>query len=216
VRRILRLGFETPSGSRGGQGRRDSDGFAGLGNHIARASAFLSSWRTARGNLYVVALVLIIPVGRLLVTGQDIYPAGTPYGYPAFSAILMVPCVFVPLKVVQAVWFVLSGVALGVVIKSAWELSGGGRVDAFDPALHPYHWTLWLGCLCALRFSFNAIQHFSLDLALAVLLLGGLAAIRNRFSWTAICWGHLRCGPQPRTRHYHKMSRPINISSHKL
>lgn len=131
-----------------------------------------------------------LSVGRSLVAGADIYPQGTPYVYPPFTAFLMVPFAFVPLRVAQFIWCIISSVALAILVQSAWKLSGGGALERWDQKSHANHWMLLLGCLCALRFAFNALQHLSLDLLIVMLLLlGGRAALRQRFVWTAICWG---------------------------
>jgi hypothetical protein len=126
---------------------------------------------------------------RRLATGQDIYPLGTSYVYPPFNAILFVPLAWLPDKAAQAIWYVPSAVVLALLVKAAWSLSGGKKIDCLDaPAAE--HVIAVLACLCAMRFAFNALEHLSLDLVIAAMLMaGGLAAVAGRWMRTAICWG---------------------------
>jgi hypothetical protein len=80
--------------------------------------------------------------------------------------------------------------ALAIMLRMAWTLSGGVHRATFDAASLPEHLVLILGCLCALRFAFNAMQHLSLDLIIVALLMyGAVAATGRRYLRTAICWG---------------------------
>jgi hypothetical protein len=130
-----------------------------------------------------------LDTSRRLAAGQDIYPPIPNFVYPPFSAILFLPLAWVPDKPAQVIWYVASAIALVLLVKAAWSLSGGNQVDRLDaPAAE--HVIAVLACLCAMRFAFNALGHLSLDLIIALMLMyGGLAAVNGRWMRTAIWWG---------------------------
>ena len=126
---------------------------------------------------------------RRLAAGQDIYPPMTGYVYPPFSAILFLPLAWLGDKAAQVIWYVASAIALALLVKATWSLSGGKNVDRLDAPAEE-HVIAVLACLCAMRFAFNALSHLSLDLIIAAMLMaGGLAAVHGRWMRTAIWWG---------------------------
>ncbi|MGD0464435.1 MAG: glycosyltransferase family 87 protein [Tepidisphaeraceae bacterium] len=130
-----------------------------------------------------------LDASRRLASGQEIYRADSAYVYPPFSAILFVPIAPLPDKAAQTIWYAISAGVFALLLKSAWSLSGGQTVDRLD-APKAEHAIALLGGLCALQFAFNAISHLSLDLIIAAMLMaGGLAAIRGRWMRTGIWWG---------------------------
>ncbi len=115
-----------------------------------------------------------VMTGHRLVAGDDIYPTGTPFVYPPFSALFTVPFTPLPRAISQALFTALNFGALALILTISWRLTGGVQRLEFGPNYRGRdHLIAILACLCALRSSFNTISHLQTDLVIAALIFVG-------------------------------------------
>ena len=154
-------------------------GLVCLGICIAAAGRKQLEWT----NVYV-------PAGAHLLSSESLYLASDPFCYPPFSAVVAVPFVWLPMWVSNVVFQLVSFAAMILLIRTSWQLSGGGRLPEEGDKLQREIWIAILALLCAFRFSSNALSHGQSDLLIGMLLVLGAAALLNgRSALAGICWG---------------------------
>lgn len=133
-----------------------------------------------------------VPAGARLLSSESLYLGRTPFSfcYPPFSAAVAVPFVWLPMWVSNVVFQLVNFAAMILLIRTSWQLSGGGRLSEEGDRFWREIWIAILALLCALRFSSNALVHGQLDLLIGLLLvLGAAALVDGRSVLVGICWG---------------------------
>ncbi len=164
-------------------------------------------WARAHPYLIVLAIVLVVfsvrhfrkhdgwthvyvVTSKEFLASHEIYLTGTEFAYPPMNAVLTLP--FVPMneKVAQVTMYLISAAMLVWLIHWAWVLSDGSGQRKFGIRTRDDHLVMFWACLCAVRFSFNALDHLSLDLVIGALIMaGGLLMSRGRNDAAGLCWG---------------------------
>lgn len=117
--------------------------------------------------------------GRQFRDGDGLYGKGQPYVYPPFMAAVAMPFASLPEKGSRAVWLLINALALVVVVRSAWQLAGGGRrLPGWDSS-RSEHLIVWLGLACGGYYILDALGHQQTDLVIAALLLRGCLALQQ-------------------------------------
>jgi hypothetical protein len=112
------------------------------------------------------------------------------YRYPPFAAFLMIPFVYVPLRVARLIYFSVLAFCFIYYMKTAWRISGGKKIEGPNAAPRGEQLIFILGLACAGVFALNAMTHRQTDLIIAALLMTGLAEIaRGRFLRSAVWIG---------------------------
>ena len=132
-----------------------------------------------------------VGAASVLRQGKDIYRDLIGYTYPPFSAWAMMPFTLVPIRLARGVWFAISAVCLIYLIKSAWRLSGGGRVEPLSNPIagRPREQIAFLiGHAIALQLTLNGLTHLQPDILIAAMLMAGVAAIAGGRYFRAATW----------------------------
>jgi hypothetical protein len=106
---------------------------------------------------------------RQLRAGDDLLANGTSYVYPPFAALLAVPFTLLPRTAGLVVWAGVNVLALAVLLRGAWKLSGGRGV----PATAADHLAFALGGMCAAGFLLDGAAHWQTDLVIGAAVVGG-------------------------------------------
>src|SRR3954470_10218372 len=125
-----------------------------------------------------------------LGSGQDLYPPGTDYLYPPFSAWAALPFAPLPPPAGRGLWLLLNLACLAVMARAAWRLAGGGPLEGDPPAPAREHVAWCLGLAGAAPYLLNCLAHQQTDLVIGALLLGGCLLLgRSRALPAATCFG---------------------------
>lgn len=117
---------------------------------------------------------VFVASGERLRTGRDFYAVETGYTYPPFQALLALPCVLLPKPLPAILWYGANAAALVVLLRSAWRLTGGGRIDGSREEN-----ICFLGLLVGGSFCFHAVAHQQTDILVAALAVGGCESLRR-------------------------------------
>src|SRR5262245_17149268 len=135
---------------------------------VARRRGSLWSWLTARPYTLLTVVVLIglgvsffrrqqsdweqvyVAAGKRLLQGQDLY-AERAYMHPPLAAWLAAPFSGLPHPLGRLAWYGVSAAAALVVLRGAWRLSGGGRLQGRGVPWRE-HLILALGLGCAFTY----------------------------------------------------------------
>lgn len=141
--------------------------------------------------------LVYLPAAARLANGEDIYQLA--YTYPPVNAWLMIPLVGVPDVPAKLIWYALSVVALIILVRGAWTLSGGGRLEGEPLAPPREHLIAGLGFLCAAAFLLDALTNQQNDLIVnALVILGCGRLVRGKGLWAGVLFGlaaGLKCTP---------------------
>jgi hypothetical protein len=122
--------------------------------------------------------------------GQDVYRLQDGYLYPPVMAWAALPFRLLPSPAVRVLWLAVSVAGVVVMVRSAWRLSGGGRLDGPVHAPRSEYWIAALGVLCGIPYIQNCFAHQQTDVVIGALLLGGcLLLARRRTLVAAVCFG---------------------------
>jgi hypothetical protein len=122
--------------------------------------------------------------GRDFLAKQDNY-----YVYPPFFTMICTPFTLLPQALSQFIFYVVSCACIVYVVRSAWALSGGGRLEGAGAEVQPKeHLVFLLALFCAGRFLLNALSHLQTDLLVAALVMAGCMALRANRSFVAASW----------------------------
>jgi hypothetical protein len=116
---------------------------------------------------------VFVAAGERLLDGRDIFTLETGYSYPPFQAFLALPCVLLPKAPSNLLWYVVNAVSLVVLLRGAWLLTGGGRLDGEPPAGWREEAVCVLGLLVGGSFCFHVVAHQQTDLLVAALVVTG-------------------------------------------
>jgi hypothetical protein len=140
-----------------------------------------------------------VRAGRHLLAGDSIYNPNEGYVYPPVMAFVAAPFSRGAADVERLAWYVVSVLSLVLLIRWAWKLSGGGRLEGPRASRIGEHVVWALGLACGLRYAIDCLSHQQTDLLVGALVLGGcLALTRSRTALAATCLGvaaGVKCTP---------------------
>lgn len=134
-----------------------------------------------------------------LRNGLDIYEPKLANAYPPFATLAALPFTWLSPVARTWVWLAVNLGCLVFLLRGAWHLTGGARLEG--PARAPFreHIAAILGGLCGAFYMQNALAHHQTDIVLGAVLIGGcLALARKRVFVGATCFGlaaAVKCTP---------------------
>jgi hypothetical protein len=141
--------------------------------------------------------LVYLPAADRLSKGENIYQLA--YTYPPVDAWLMIALVGVPDFTARLIWYVISVIGLVILVRGAWTLSGGGRLEGEPLGPRREHIISGLGLLCSAAFLFDALTNQQNDLLVnALVILGCGQLARGRGPWAGLWFGlaaGLKCTP---------------------
>jgi hypothetical protein len=160
---------------------------------ITQAFPPLFRLRTEWTEVFVLA-------SKNLLAGRDFLAYEFGYAYPPFFALVSTPFTLLPQALSQFLFYLISFACLVFVVKSAWSLSGGGRLQGPGAKIERGEHIIFLAAIfCAGRFLFNALSHMQTDLLLAALVMAGCLALRSGRSFISATWiglaAAIKCTP---------------------
>jgi hypothetical protein len=142
---------------------------------------------------------VFVESGAKLLAGEDFFIVETGYTYPPFQALLALPCVLLPKFPATLLWYAANAVCLVWLLRSAWRLTGGNRLDGDPPAGWREEAVCVLGLLVGGCFCFHAVAHQQTDILVSALVVGGCDQLaRNRGKTAGILIGlaaAMKCTP---------------------
>jgi hypothetical protein len=138
----------------------------GMAVPFLRRSDSDSDWQT-----------VYLSAAHRLQSGEDLFQVG--YLYPPASAWLALPFTLLPHIPGKLVWYLVNVLALAVVLRGVWRLTGGGRVQGVLPIPPSERLIIILGLLGGVYFVFDALGNQQTDLILAALIIGGCVLLVN-------------------------------------
>jgi hypothetical protein len=122
--------------------------------------------------------MVYLPAAQRLVRGEDVFQVG--FVYPPVNAWLAVPFSRLPPGYARLAWFTVNAVALMVLIRAAWRLSGGSRLEPCSAVPRTEHRIFILGLLCAIYYAFDALTNQQTDIVVAALVMAGCGLLAQR------------------------------------
>ena len=140
-----------------------------------------------------------LPAAARLANGEDIYRLEYAYTYPPIDAWMMIPLVGMADVPARLIWYAVSLVALIVLVRGAWTLSGGGRLEGEPLAPRREHIIAGLGILSSAAFLLDALTNQQNDpIVNALVILGCLSLAHGRGIRAGLLFGlaaGLKCTP---------------------
>jgi hypothetical protein len=122
--------------------------------------------------------------------GADLYRVEDGYLYPPFTAWAALPFTALPAAAGREAWLLLNVLCAAVMVRGAWRLAGGPRLEGGARAGRGEHLAAVLGACCGLPYVQNCVAHQQTDLAIGALLVGGCLLLgRSRALSAAACFG---------------------------
>jgi hypothetical protein len=122
--------------------------------------------------------------------GADLYALQDGYLYPPFTAWAALPFTWLPALIGRAAWLLLNLLCCLVLVRGAWRLAGGSRLEGGSGAPRGEHFAAVLGACCGLPYVQNCVAHQQTDLVIGALLVGGCLLLgRSRALSAAACFG---------------------------
>jgi hypothetical protein len=112
-----------------------------------------------------------------LQAGEDLFQVG--YLYPPASAWLALPFASLPAIPGKLAWYGINVLALAIVLRGVWRLTGGGRLEGVAAIPASERLIVILGLLASVYFVFDALSNQQTDLVLAALIIGGCLLLVN-------------------------------------
>jgi hypothetical protein len=142
---------------------------------------------------------VFVTASRNLMAGRDL-AQGSAYLYPPFLALASIPFTLLPQALSQFIFYAINVACMIYVVKGAWSLSGGGRLQgAGEKVSSREHLVFLLALFCTGRFLVNALYQMQSDLLIAALLIAGCVALRAKKDfWAATSIGlaaAIKCTP---------------------
>jgi hypothetical protein len=119
--------------------------------------------------------LVYIPSADRLVRGEDIYQGA--FVYPPINAWLAIPFAYIPNIPGRLIWLSINLIGLIVLIRSAWKLSGGSRLDGDPPVARREHGIFAIGLLCGGAYILDSLTTQQTDLVVAAIVLVGCRAL---------------------------------------
>ena len=140
-----------------------------------------------------------VKAAQHLRAGQDIYEPEIANAYPPFATLTALPFTYLSPAAQRGLWLVINIGCLVCMLRGAWRLAGGDRLEG--PVMAPVaeHAAVFLGMLCGLFYLQNSLAHHQTDVVLGALLIGGCLALSwERSLLAATCFGlaaAVKCTP---------------------
>jgi hypothetical protein len=115
---------------------------------------------------------VFVPSAAKLWAGSDFYGQGSVYLYPPFTAWATLPFLGMSHALGRLTFVALNLAGVVFVLRGAWQLAGGGRLDRPAERLAAV-----VGCLCGVFYLHNCLVHQQTDVFIAALLVGGCLAL---------------------------------------
>ncbi|MGC9965968.1 MAG: glycosyltransferase family 87 protein [Syntrophobacteraceae bacterium] len=143
---------------------------------------------------------VFVSASKDFLAGQNFLAKDYGYVYPPFFAMVSTPFTLLPQALSQILFYLISVACLVYVVKSAWSMSGGGRLQGAGVKVEPgEHLVFLLAILCAGRFLLNALSHLQTDLLIAALVMAGCLALRANRGFVSATWiglaAAIKCTP---------------------
>jgi len=143
---------------------------------------------------------VFVSASKDFLSGQDFLAKDYGYVYPPFFALVSVPFTLLPQALSQFLFYLIGVACLVYVVKSAWSMSGGGRLQGGTEKIEPReHLVFLLAMFCAGRFLLNALSHMQNDLLIAALVMAGCVSLRSNRSFACATWiglaAAIKCTP---------------------
>lgn len=126
--------------------------------------------------------LVFVTAAEILRRGEDLYQPRNGFAYPAFMAWAALPFTFVPTPVECGAWLSVNLVCLAALVRWAWRLAGGGRLQGGAVVAHGEHLAAILGLLCGAPYLCNCLNHQQTDIVIGALLLGGCVLLNRERS----------------------------------
>src|SRR5262245_31241309 len=143
--------------------------------------------------------LVYVPAAERLAAGDDLYQFQFAYTYPPVNAWMMLPLVGMPEIPARLIWYAINAVALVLLVRGSWTLSGGGRLEGKPLAPRREHFIAGVGLLCSAAFLLDALTNQQNDLIVAALVVHGCGLlVRGRGVWSGVLFGlaaGLKCTP---------------------
>jgi hypothetical protein len=140
-----------------------------------------------------------LQAARDLRAGVGPYAHDFGYLYPPFQAWAAIPFTYLPLRLGLAAWLAVNLACLSLLLRWAWRLAGGGRLQPLTAAPWQDHVAAVVGTCCGLFYLMNCLAHRQTDVVNAALLLGGCTLLfRGAALRAAVCFGlaaAMKCTP---------------------
>lgn len=135
-----------------------------------------------------------LSAARHLRQGGGLYGRGDGYLYPPFMAWAALPFTALPGRLLRPAWLLVNLVCLVLLVRLAWRLAGGGRLQGLPAApaagRRGEQAAALLGALGAFFYLENCLAHQQTDVVIGTLLLGGCLLLgRGRGLAAATCFG---------------------------
>jgi hypothetical protein len=131
--------------------------------------------------------IVYVGAARDLVSARDIYGGPGGYAYPPLMALLAVPFAALPRALSLAAWYGITCASAAYLLRTAWRLSGGGRLEGDRLDRHEVL-IGGLGLAASLRYVLSAVAHQQTDVLIAALVLAGCATLSGGTSLAAPAW----------------------------
>lgn len=131
-----------------------------------------------------------IGAARQMRNGEVLHTSGTRYVYPPFMAWASIPFSYLPLLPARAVWGAINLIAMVLIFRWSWQLTGGQELQKLPAAPWQEHAVALAGAFAGFVYLQNCIAHRQTDVVSAALLIGGcLTLVRSRYILAATCFG---------------------------
>jgi hypothetical protein len=171
---------------------------------MTTAPAALTHLPRARGLLFVAASFAVIagvylkrapadwgkvyiPAAQRLAAGEELFTLG--YVYPPAFAWLILPLAKLPRLAEHLVWALVNAVSLGLLVATAWQMSGVNRLRGWRAAA-----AAGLAAAIAGPFLLDAVTNQQNDLVVIALVLGGCALAQRQAHLGGACLLGLAAG----------------------
>lgn len=143
---------------------------------------------------------VFVSASKDFLAGRNFLAPHSGYTYPPFFAMASTPFTLLPQAVSQLLFYLISVACLVYVVKSAWSISGGCRLQGAGAQAEPgEHLIFLLALLCAGRFLLNSLSHLQTDLLIAALVMAGCLALRANRGFVSATWiglaAAIKCTP---------------------
>lgn len=143
---------------------------------------------------------VFVSASKDLLAGRDFLAKTTGYTYPPFFTLVSIPFTLLPQLLSLFIFYLIGVACLIYTVKSAWSLSGGGRLQGAGQKVEiREHLILIAALFCGGRFLLNALSHLQTDLLIAALVMAGCLALRGKREFWAATWigiaAAIKCTP---------------------
>ena len=139
--------------------------------------------------VFVYSAKVLLHGGDLYAPGINQFQLNHPYTYPPFHALLGIPFTFLKHILSRLGWFIIQIIALTMLWKLSWKISGGGSLNRASSNLIETVICI-LGLAAGMRYIQGAFGHQQSDILIDALLVAGCYAWQYRRDFlAATVWG---------------------------